>query len=221
MSQRYSIDGIRKFSAFSTTSRTTSSAPDGTPGCLAIGSAHDVAFFGLQGRYLLDVDTGNEVLWILDGAVRPGDVPRVIGGFGSQGHNAGNFTLLHGVDVDSNGNLYTSETVDGRRLQKFIPRGKVAPQDLETYMGSPHYQPFPRSDSDPPIATRNLIGLLTSFAVGPGGRWIIGCNRHGSRSGEWSYAYPCWITTRPRPDILISSEEQRFATRSARLGATY
>jgi hypothetical protein len=123
-----------------------STAPDGTAGRLAIGSALDVAFFGPQQRYILDVDTGNEVLWILDGAVRPGDVPRIAGGFGSQGHNAGNFTLLHGIDVDSKGNLYTSETVDGRRLQKFIPKGKVAPGNLDSYLGSPHYQPFPRSE---------------------------------------------------------------------------
>jgi sugar lactone lactonase YvrE len=119
-------------------------APDGTPGREAVGSALDVAFLG--NRYLLNVDTGNEVLWILDRDARRGDTPAVIGGFGSQGHGAGNFTLLHGIDVDSKGNLYTAETVDGRRVQRFVPRGRVRPEDAGTYMGSPHYQPFPRSE---------------------------------------------------------------------------
>jgi hypothetical protein len=118
-------------------------APDGTPGRKAVGSALDLVFYGPGNRYLLNVDTGNEVLWILDRQGRRGDVPQIIGGFGSQGHNAGNFTLLHGLAGDSQGNLYTAETVDGRRLQKFVPRGRVSGNELDSYLGSPHYQPFP------------------------------------------------------------------------------
>jgi DNA-binding beta-propeller fold protein YncE len=119
-------------------------APDGTPGRQAVGSALDIAFSpDKRQRYTLNVDTGNEVLWILDRNVRRDEAPRILGGFGSQGHNAGNFTLLHMIAVDSKGNLYTSETVDGRRLQKFVPRGNVSPRQTNTYMGSPHYEPFP------------------------------------------------------------------------------
>ena len=55
----------------------------------------------------------------------------------------GNFTLIHGLASDSKGNLYIAETVDGRRLQKFMPRGRISPQGLDTYVGSPHYEPFP------------------------------------------------------------------------------
>jgi DNA-binding beta-propeller fold protein YncE len=119
-------------------------APDGTPGRGGVGSALDVALSpDRQQRYLLNVDTGNEVLWILDRGVGRGETPEILGGFGSQGHNAGNFTLLHMIAVDSKGNLYTSETVDGRRLQKFLPKGELSPRKLDTYMGSPHYEPFP------------------------------------------------------------------------------
>jgi hypothetical protein len=118
--------------------------PDGTPGRGAVGSALDVDFSaGRDQRYILNVDTGNEVLWFLERDPRRGEVPSVLGGFGSQGHNAGNFTLLHMIAVDSRGNLYTSETVDGRRLQKFVPRGEISTRRLDTYMGSPHYEPFP------------------------------------------------------------------------------
>ena len=83
------------------------------------------------------------VLWILDRRRgRRYHPPHIVGGFGSQGHNAGNFTLLHGLAVDSKGNLYTAETVDGRRLQKFIPEGRAAERPRHL-LGSPHYEPFP------------------------------------------------------------------------------
>jgi DNA-binding beta-propeller fold protein YncE len=122
-------------------------APDGTPGRQGVGSALDVAFTpDKHQEYLLNVDTGNEVLWILDHDVRRGEIPQIVGGFGSQGHGAGNFTLLHMIATDSKGNLYTSETVDGRRLQKFVRKGHVSPKQTDTYMGSPHYQPFPNGE---------------------------------------------------------------------------
>ena len=35
------------------------------------------------------------------------------------GLQAGQFTFLHSVALDSKGNLYTGETINGRRVQKF------------------------------------------------------------------------------------------------------
>ena len=119
-------------------------APDGTPGRRAVGSSLDVDFSADRDqKYLYNVDTGNEVLWILDHAAA-----RILGGFGSAGHNAGNFTLLHMIAVDSKGHLYASETVDGRRLQKFRREGFVPDKQLGTYMGSPHYEPFPNREDE-------------------------------------------------------------------------
>jgi hypothetical protein len=83
------------------------------------------------------VDAGNETLWILDHASG-----QILGGFGSAGHGVGEFTLLHMIATDSKGNLYTSETVDGRRLQKFTLDGFVPETRLTPYMGSPHYEPW-------------------------------------------------------------------------------
>jgi hypothetical protein len=40
-------------------------------------------------------------------------------GFGTPGLQAGQFTFLHSVAKDSKGNLYTGETINGRRVQKF------------------------------------------------------------------------------------------------------
>jgi DNA-binding beta-propeller fold protein YncE len=116
-----------------------SPTPDGSPGRQAVGSALDVAFSpDPEQKYMYVVDAGNEVLWILDH--QSGEI---IGGFGGAGHGAGEFTLLHMIAVDSKGALYTSETVDGRRLQKFTPDGFVPENRLDAYVGSPHYQPWP------------------------------------------------------------------------------
>ena len=110
-----------------------SPAPDGAPGRKAIGSALDVAFSSdPEQKYMYVVDTGNEVLWILDH-----ESGRILGGFGSAGHNAGEFTLLHMIAMDLKGTLYTSETVDGRRLQKFVPQGFVPEEQVEDLHGQP------------------------------------------------------------------------------------
>jgi hypothetical protein len=52
-------------------------------------------------------------------------------------------TLLHMIAVASKGALDTSETVDGRRLQKFIPQGFVPEERLKAYVGSPRYDALP------------------------------------------------------------------------------
>jgi len=86
----------------------------------AIGSAWDMAFsIDAAQNYIFDTDGEQEVLWTLrrDGG-------GVVGGFGQPGHMAGEFTFLHTVAVDSKGNLYTAETIDGRRIQKFRPVGR-------------------------------------------------------------------------------------------------
>jgi sugar lactone lactonase YvrE len=116
-----------------------SPAPDGSPGRKAVGSALDVAFSAdPEQKYMYVVDTGNETLWILDHASG-----QILGGFGSAGHGVGEFTLLHMIATDSKGNLYTSETVEGRRLQKFTMDGFVPENRLTPYLGSPHYEAWP------------------------------------------------------------------------------
>ncbi len=63
-------------------------------------------------------DGGNEVIWILDHATG-----EILSGFGGAGHQAGNFTFLHTMAIDSKGNLITGETINGRRVQKFNLKG--------------------------------------------------------------------------------------------------
>jgi hypothetical protein len=40
-------------------------------------------------------------------------------GFSTPGLQPGQFTFLHSAVLDSKGNLYTGETINGRRIQKF------------------------------------------------------------------------------------------------------
>ena len=58
--------------------------------------------------------------------------------FGEGGHYPGQWYSLHSIAVDSKGNLYTTETYQGRRVQKFVNKG----------VGSvPRYQGTPRPNS--------------------------------------------------------------------------
>jgi hypothetical protein len=43
--------------------------------------------------------------------------------FGKGGHYPGEWYSLHNVATDSRGNLYTVETYQGRRLQRFLYKG--------------------------------------------------------------------------------------------------
>ena len=70
-------------------------------------------------------DGGNELVWILDHATG-----QILGGFGGPGHQAGSFSYVHTISVDSKGNLIMGETINGRRVQKFKltgygPAGKM------------------------------------------------------------------------------------------------
>jgi len=44
---------------------------------------------------------------------------QVLGSFGRPGHQVGEFMHAHTMAVDSKGNIYVGESVDGRRVQKF------------------------------------------------------------------------------------------------------
>jgi len=82
-----------------------------------IGSAWWLAFSRDPGQTLMYVvDGGDEVLWTLDHATG-----KVLSGFGRPGHQVGEFSFEHTVAVDSKGNLFIGETINGRRVQKFKP----------------------------------------------------------------------------------------------------
>lgn len=91
--------------------------PGGTPGLGTAGSAWDLDFSQDPGqRILFEVDGGNEQMLVMDK-----QTGSILSKFGQPGRQAGQFTFLHSVARDSKGNLYTGETINGRRIQKFVP----------------------------------------------------------------------------------------------------
>ncbi len=77
------------------------------------GSVWDVAFSPDQ-RLLYVADGHDKKVWILDRASL-----ETIGSFGDGGRYPGQFYGVGSVAVDSKGNVYTGETYEGKRVQKF------------------------------------------------------------------------------------------------------
>ncbi len=71
-----------------------------------------------DGKYLYVADMMNGRIWIL---LREND--QVLAAIGRNGRQAGQFTWLHSIDIDSSGNLYVSEVNTGRRVQKLVFTG--------------------------------------------------------------------------------------------------
>jgi hypothetical protein len=47
----------------------------------------------------------------------------VVGQFGHHGHWGGQLDVPHNMAVDRKGNLYIGETLEGRRVQRFLYKG--------------------------------------------------------------------------------------------------
>lgn len=89
--------------------------PSGAPPLGTAGSAWDLDFSNdWAQKFMFEVDGGNEQMLIMSRAQGV-----ILSKFGQPGRQAGQFTFLHSVAKDSKGNLYTGETINGRRIQKF------------------------------------------------------------------------------------------------------
>ncbi len=89
---------------------------------LAEGSVWDIAFSSDPGqRFLYVADGSDQKVWILQR-----DTLAVISSVGAGGRWPGHFYGVGSVAVDSKGNLYTGETYEGKRLQKFIDNSLAA-----------------------------------------------------------------------------------------------
>jgi DNA-binding beta-propeller fold protein YncE len=85
----------------------------------ASGSVWDVAFSrDPQQRFLYVVDGMNSRVHILQR-----DTMQILTSFGDGGRQPGQFYGVHSIAVDSQGNIYTTETWEGKRLQKFVNKG--------------------------------------------------------------------------------------------------
>jgi DNA-binding beta-propeller fold protein YncE len=89
---------------------------------LGDGSVWDIAFSkDPQQKYLYLADGKNEKIYVM---LR--DTMEILTSFGDGGRQPGQFFAVHSIAVDSKGNLYTTETYEGRRLQKFVYKGLAA-----------------------------------------------------------------------------------------------
>jgi DNA-binding beta-propeller fold protein YncE len=83
------------------------------------GSVWDLAFSrDPQQRFLYVADGHDQKVFILRR-----DTLDVVGSFGDGGRYPGTFYSVGSVAVDSKGNVYTGETLEGKRVQKFLPKG--------------------------------------------------------------------------------------------------
>jgi DNA-binding beta-propeller fold protein YncE len=86
---------------------------------LGDGSVWDIAFSrDPQQKFIFLADGANEKVHIL---LR--DTLQVLTSFGDGGRQPGQFYAVHSIAVDSKGNIYTTETYRGQRVQKFVYKG--------------------------------------------------------------------------------------------------
>jgi DNA-binding beta-propeller fold protein YncE len=86
---------------------------------LADGSVWDIAFSkDPQQKYIYLADGRNQKVYIIQR-----DTLEILTSFGDGGRQPGQFYGVHSIATDSKGNIYTTETYEGRRLQKFVFKG--------------------------------------------------------------------------------------------------
>ena len=85
------------------------------PDTLGSGSVWDMDFLPDPTQsVLLAADGSNNVVWLMG---RDGGA--MLGRFGRNGRNAGEFHWVHNMAVDSRGNVFTTEVDTGKRVQRF------------------------------------------------------------------------------------------------------
>jgi DNA-binding beta-propeller fold protein YncE len=89
------------------------------PKTLREGSVWDVAFSrDAKQRFLYVADGMNNQVHVLDR-----ESLEIITSFGDGGRIPGEFFALHSIATDSKGNIFTAETYQGKRVQKFTYEG--------------------------------------------------------------------------------------------------
>jgi hypothetical protein len=89
------------------------------PRTLGDGAVWDIAFSrDPQQKYLYLADGKNERIYIMDRQSL-----EILTQFGDGGRQPGQFFGVHSIATDSKGNIYTTETYEGKRLQKFVYKG--------------------------------------------------------------------------------------------------
>ena len=86
---------------------------------LGSGAVWDIDFSSDDNQtYLYVADGLNEKVYIVER-----ESLELLTSFGDGGRQAGAFYGVHSISTDSQGNIYTTETYEGKRLQKFVYKG--------------------------------------------------------------------------------------------------
>jgi NHL repeat len=86
---------------------------------LGSGSVWDIGFStDPEQKFMIVPDGTNQQVYVVDRQSL-----EVVSAFGGAGHWAGQFYGAHNLAVDSNGNLFITETYEGKRVQKFTYLG--------------------------------------------------------------------------------------------------
>lgn len=95
------------------------------PNSLGDGSVWDISFSPDEAQtYIYLADGTNRKIFIIER-----ESLDILTNFGDGGRNPGQFFAIHNIATDSKGNIYTTETYEGKRLQKFRYTG-MAPVDV-------------------------------------------------------------------------------------------
>ncbi|MEE4382728.1 MAG: hypothetical protein V2J02_12080, partial [Pseudomonadales bacterium] len=89
------------------------------PETLGDGSVWDIAFSTDDAqRFIFLADGTNEKVYVIER-----ESLEILTSFGDGGRQPGQFQGVHSIAIDSKGNVYTTETYEGKRIQKFVYRG--------------------------------------------------------------------------------------------------
>jgi hypothetical protein len=83
------------------------------------GSVWDIAFSkDPQQKYIFLADGKNERIYVIDRQSL-----EIVTQFGDGGRQPGQWFAVHSIATDSKGNIFTTETYEGKRIQKFVAKG--------------------------------------------------------------------------------------------------
>jgi DNA-binding beta-propeller fold protein YncE len=89
---------------------------------LGDGSVWDIAFSkDPQQKYIYLADGSNEKVYVIQR-----ESMEILTTFGDGGRQPGEFYAVHSIATDSKGNIFTTETYRGQRVQKFLYKGLAA-----------------------------------------------------------------------------------------------
>jgi hypothetical protein len=90
-----------------------------SPRTLGDGSVWDIAFSkDKDQKYIFLADGKNERIYVMDRKSL-----EILTSFGDGGRQPGMWFAVHSIATDSKGNIFTTETYEGKRVQKFVNKG--------------------------------------------------------------------------------------------------